>query len=81
MRRLPLGDDVTSGAPIPLPLPESLRRAVDRPLRIRIRAPDRHCCIEWEVLEALVRMARQSDLAVEVECITAEGASLLLSLV
>jgi hypothetical protein len=49
-------------------------------LRIRIRGSRRHGFIEWEVLEALVGLAHQSDLDVEVECITVDGASFLMSI-
>ncbi len=52
-----------------------------RPLRIRIRDDDERCFVEWEVLEALVRIARSSLLDVEVECITSAGTRVVLSLV
>lgn len=51
------------------------------PLRLRIRGSHRRCHIEWDVLETLVRLARQSDLEVEVEYLTAGGTSVMMTLV
>jgi hypothetical protein len=61
-------------------LPDPVRRAACTPPRLRIEASQRQRYIEWEVLEVLVRLAQESNLAVDVECITADGASLMLSL-
>jgi hypothetical protein len=80
-RRLPLGLDVTRGTPLDLRTAQPARRAARRPLRLRIRGPHRHCCIEWEALEVLVRLAHRSGLEVELECLTADGASVVISLV
>lgn len=81
MRRPPPDDDAASD-PVPAPLlPDSLRRATATPLRIRIRATHRRCHVEWATLEALVHMAQRSNRAVEVECVTSGGTSVLVSLV
>lgn len=69
------------------PVPLSIRTTrpgpaiARRPLRIRVRGDDERCLVEWEMLDALVRLAQSSRLDVEVECITSSGARVVLSLV
>lgn len=51
------------------------------PLRIRVRSTTDRCYVDWEAFEALVQVARTSHLRVDVECITANGRTVVLSLV